>query len=213
MRRIFTAWPGYGRPCANASGRGPGGLPWRALFAGALLPAAALFLTLTLAGTAFAAKVDTRAFNAAFATQSARMYDHLLKVQDYYASLAKEGNDSRIKDALALRASLSACWELFLNAGDMVYIYNQVGPNCADDVTRIGGLVHQALGVIAGKLEKELEWVGLTEKNVGDQPISVELTQARKDILAAVALFRQTAAQFAPPAPAAAAETRQPVAK
>ena len=174
------------------------------------LPVAVLLLILALAGTAFAAKIDTRTFNAAFASQSARMYDHLLKAQDYYASLAKEGNDSRIKDALALRASLSACWELFLNAGDMVYVYNQIGPNCVDDAARIGGLVHQGLGVIAGKLEKELEWMGLTEKNVGDQPISVELTQARKDILAAVTLFRQTAAQFAPPA---TGETRQPVSK
>jgi hypothetical protein len=210
MRRIPKAWPGHVRPCANASGCEPAGLPARAHVARTLLATANVLLVLALAGTAFAARVDTRAFNAAFATQSARMYDHLLKAQDYYASLAKEGNDSRIKDALALRASLSACWELFLNAGDMVYVYNQIGSNCLDDATRIGGLVHQGLGVIAGKLEKELEWMGLTEKNVGDQPISVELTQARKDILAAVALFRQTAAQFAPPA---TGETRQPVTK
>lgn len=167
-----------------------------------------LFLFLFLLGSAgeaqAAGKVDTRNFNAAFASQSARLYDHLLKVQDYYTSLTKGGEAGRIKDALALRASLSACWELFLNGGDMVYVYNQVDANCADTVTRIGELLHRGLGVIAGKLDKELEWMGLTEKNVGDQPISVELAQARKDIVAAATLFRQTATLFpAPAAPAA----------
>ncbi len=177
----------------------------------ASVPVFAVCFFLALIGLGRAAgKVDTRAFNATFASQSGKMYDHLLKIQDYYASLAKEGDAARVKDALALRASLSACWELFLNGGDMVYIYDQVDANCPETVAKIGDLVHRGLGVIAGKLEKELEWLGLTERNVGDQPVSVELTQARKDILAAVASFRQTAALFAPPG---GSGTGQPAAK
>uniref|UniRef100_I2Q152 Uncharacterized protein n=1 Tax=Desulfovibrio sp. U5L TaxID=596152 RepID=I2Q152_9BACT len=167
----------------------------------------ALLLALAV-GPALAAKADTRSFNAAFASQSAKIYDHLLKVTDYYASLTKEGNTERIKDVLALRASLSACWELFLNAGDMVYVYDLLDPACATDVTRVGGLLKNGLGVIAGKLEKELQWMGLVEKNVGDLPVSVELAQARKDIEAAAASFRQAATLFEAPA---GGETRQPV--
>lgn len=177
----------------------------------ALAALGALLLVGLLAGPSPAAvKVDTRNFTTAFANQSAKLYDHLLKVQDYYTSLAKEGNTERIKDALALRASLSACWELFLNAGDMVFVYNQLDPSCSADVTKVGGLLQHGLGVIAGKLEKELEWMALTEKNLGDQPISVELTQARKDIMAAAATFRQTANLFSN---AAGNETKQHVKK
>lgn len=181
---------------------------WRRLAAVAVL-AAGLVLASSLPARA-AAKADTRSFNASFAGLSAKLYDHLLKVQDYYASLVKEGNAERVKDALALRASLSACWELFLNAGDMVYVYDQLDPACADSVAKVGDMLQRGLGVVAGKLDKELEWMGLTEKNLTDQPISVELTQARKDILAAAAAFRQAATLFAAPA---AGETRRPVAK
>lgn len=161
-------------------------------------------------GRTLAAKVDTRAFSASFSSQSTKIYDHLLKVQDYYASLVKEGNTERIKDILALRASLSACWEIFLNAGDMIFIYTQLDAACAGDVERMGGLVHTGLGVIAGKLDKELEWMGLTEKNVGDLPVSVELTQARRDIGAAAASLRQAATLFPE---TGASQTRQPLAK
>lgn len=171
------------------------------------LAALGLFLALT-AGTALAAKADTKAFNVYFAGQSAKIYEHLLKVTDYYASLTKEGNAERIKDVLALRASLSACWELFLNAGDMVYIYDLLDPACGEDVSRVGGLLKNGLGVIAGKLEKELQWMGLVEKNVADVPISLTLGQARKDIAAAAAYFRQAATGFESPA---SGETRQPV--
>jgi hypothetical protein len=75
-------------------------------------------------------------------------------------------------------------------------------------VTRVGGLLKNGLGVIAGKLEKELQWMGLVEKNVGDLPVSVELAQARKDIEAAAASFRQAASLFEAPA---GGETRPPV--
>ena len=160
---------------------------------------------------AFAAtKVDTRAFQTFFSGQSAKIYDHLLKVTDYYASLVKEGNTERIKDVLALRASLSACWEIFLNAGDMMFIYNQLDAGCPTDVDRMGGLIRTGLGVIAGKLDKELEWMALTEKNVEDLPVSVELTQARKDIVAAATYFRQAATQFAA---AGNQQARQPAAR
>lgn len=173
-----------------------------------LLPAVlALALVLT-AGPGLAAKVDTRSFNAAFAGQSAKIYDHLLKVTDYYASLAKEGNADRIKDVLALRASLSACWELFLNGGDMVYVYDLLDPACPETVARVGGLLKNGLTVIAGKLEKELQWMGLVEKNVADLPVSTELAQARKDLEAAAASFRQAANLFENPG---SGETRQPV--
>lgn len=173
----------------------------------ATLAAVGLFWALT-AGPALAAKADTKAFNVYFAGQSAKIYDHLLKVTDYYASLVKEGNAERVKDVLALRASLSACWELFLNAGDMVYIYDLLDPACGENVSRVGGLLKNGLGVIAGKLEKELQWMGLVEKNVADLPVSLELGQARKDIAAAAAYFRQAATGFESPA---GAETRQPV--
>ncbi len=172
---------------------------------------AALVLVLVLAlaaAPAWAAKVETRPFNTFFAAQSSKIYDHLLKVTDYYASLAKEGNADRIKDVLALRASLSACWELFLNAGDMVYVYNVIDPACADTIDQVGGLLKNGLTVIAGKLDKELQWMHLVEKNVSDLPISVELGQAVKDIEAAAAYFRQAASLFAAPA---SGETRQPV--
>jgi hypothetical protein len=159
---------------------------------------------------ALATKADTKAFNAFFASQSGKIYDHLLKVTDYYASLTKEGNTERIKDVLALRASLSACWELFLNAGDMVYVYDQLDPACARDVTLVAGLLQHGLGVIAGKLDKEVQWMRLVEKNVSDLPVSVELAKALTDIETAAAYFRQTSTVFAPPS---GAQTRQPVEK
>lgn len=157
-----------------------------------------------------AAKADTKPFNAYFSSQSGKIYDHLLKVTDYYATLVKEGNTDRIKDVLALRASLSACWELFLNAGDMVYVYDLVDPTCTDTVNKIGGLLQNGLVVIGGKLDKEVQWMRLVEKNVADLPVSVELAQALKDIQSAAAFFRSVAPLFAP---TAGNTTRQPVTK
>ncbi len=173
-----------------------------------LFLAAWLFFAVIAPGPARAQKADTKAFNAFYATQSGKIYDHLLKVTDYYASLVKEGNAERVKDVLALRASLSACWELFLNAGDMVYVYDLLDPACAASVGQVGALLKNGLGTIAGKLEKELQWMRLVEKNVADLPVSVELAQAGKDIEAAAAYFRKAAAVFEP---RSGAETRQPV--
>jgi len=155
------------------------------------LPVPAVF-----AASAPIVKADSSAFNTYYSSQSGKIYDHLMKVTDYYASLAKEGNSDRIKDVLALRASLSACWELFLNAGDMVYIYDQVDPTCGTTVVQIGNLIKKGLVVIAGKLDKELQWMRLVEKNVADLPVAVELTQACKDIEAAATYFRSAASLF-----------------
>lgn len=180
-------------------------------FARLIVPAVlavAMLLAGVPPGAALAAKVETKTFNAYYASQSAKIYDHLLKVTDYYASLAKEGNAERLKDVLALRASLSACWELVLNAGDMVYVYDLVDPGCSGAVAQIGGLIKTGLGTVAGKLDKELQWMRLVEKNVSDLPISVELGQAFRDIEAMAAYFRTIAPSFEP---VAGGETRQPV--
>ncbi len=178
---------------------------------GFVVVAAVLATLLLAAPQAFcAAKADTKAFNAYYANQSARIYDHLLKVTDYYASLAKEGNDDRIKDVLALRASLSACWELILNAGDMVYVYDVLDPGCSSAVNQLGGMIKTGLVTVGGKLDKELQWMRLVEKNVSDLPIAVQLGQAFRDIEAMAAYFRTAAPTFEP---AAAGETRQSVKK
>ena len=183
---------------------------WFRFLAGPGLALALLGLLTLPTGAAGAGKADTKPFNAFFSSQSGKIYDHLLKVTDYYASLTKEGNTERIKDVLALRASLSACWELFLNAGDMVYVYDLLDPTCADTVTQVGGLLQNGLVGIAGKLEKEVQWMRLVEKNVADLPVSTELTQALKDIEAVSAYYRKAAQLFAAPA---GGETRQPVKK
>ncbi len=73
-------------------------------------------------------------------------------------------------------------------------------------------MLQNGLGVIAGKLDKELQWMRLVEKNVADLPVSVELSQAARDIEAAAAYFRKAAMLFAPAA-APGGETRQPVRK
>jgi hypothetical protein len=169
-----------------------------------------LALVAAAKGSQAAVKADTKAFNAYYASQSARIYDHLLKVTDYYASLAKEGNAERIKDVLALRASLSACWELILNAGDMVYVYDVLDPGCSAAVNQLGGMIKTGLGSVAGKLDKELQWMRLVEKNVADVPISVQLGQAFRDIEAMAAFFRTAVPNFEP---ASAGETRQSVKK
>lgn len=192
------------------SGSRPGIGPGRG--GAALLVFSVLLLAAGLLGLSsrpvLAAKVETRTFSAYYTSQSAKIYDHLLKVTDYYASLVKDGNAERVKDVLALRASLAACWEMVLNAGDMVYIYDLLDPGCSADVNKVGALIKTGLGTVAGKLDKELQWMRLVEKNVSDLPVSVELGQAFRDIEAMAAYFRTAAATFEPPA---GGETRQPV--
>lgn len=175
-----------------------------------VVAAALAALLLTAPQALCAVKADTKAFNAYYANQSARIYDHLLKVTDYYASLSKDGNDDRVKDVLALRASLSACWELILNAGDMVYVYDMLDPGCSSAVNQLGGMIKTGLVTVGGKLDKELQWMRLVEKNVSDLPIAVQLGQAFRDIEAMAAYFRTAAPAFEP---GAAGETRQSVKK
>ena len=92
----------------------------------------------------------------------------------------------------------------------MVYVYDLIDPTCTGTVEKVGGLLQNGLGVIAGKLDKEVQWMRLVEKNVADLPVSVELSQALKDIETAAAYFRTAAQLFtAPPSSA----TRQPVAR
>ena len=191
------------RPGLNGAQRAAG------LFVQTILVLAACW-AVWVPGPVLAAKVETKTFNAYYASQSAKIYDHLLKVTDYYASLAKDGNTERVKDVLALRASLAACWEMVLNAGDMVYMYDLLDPGCSGAVTQIGGLIKTGLGTVAGKLDKELQWMRLVEKNVSDLPISVELGQAFRDIEAMAAYFRTAAPSFEAPA---GGETRQSVKK
>lgn len=180
------------------------------LAAGLATLALAVGLCLVAAASGLAAKADTKTFNAYYASQSARIYDHLLKVTDYYTSLTKEGNTERVKDVLALRASLAACWELVLNAGDMVYIYDTLDPGCSAALTQLAAMIKTGLATVAGKLDKELQWMRLVEKNVADLPVSVELSQSFRDIEAMAAYFRTAAQTFEP---SAAGETRQSVHK
>jgi hypothetical protein len=182
--------------------------PWLTVLYAVVAAAATLLLAAPPA--LCAAKADTKAFNAYYASQSARIYDHLLKVTDYYASLAKDGADDRVKDVLALRASLSACWELILNAGDMVYVYDMLDPGCSSAVNQLGGMIKTGLVTVGGKLDKELQWMRLVEKNVSDLPIAVQLGQAFRDLEAMAAYFRTAAPTFEP---GAAGETRQSVKK
>ena len=104
-------------------------------------------------------KADTKPFNDFFTAQSAKLYGHLAKAGEYHASLGKEADPNMVRDALAVRASLQACWELFLNVGDMVYVYDLVDPECEKTVRDVGGLLHSGLEVVAGKLDKELGWL------------------------------------------------------
>lgn len=203
-------------PCPMRPGQGAGCLFLRGVWSicrlsGNILAFWTLAFTLAVAPVAHAAvKADTKAFNAYYASQSARVYEHLLKVTEYYASLVKEGNDDRVKDILALRASLSACWELILNAGDMVYVYDMLDPGCSAAVNQLGGMIKTGLVTVGGKLDKELQWMRLVEKSVSDLPVAVQLGQAFRDIETMAAYFRTAAPAFEP---GAAGETRQSVKK
>jgi hypothetical protein len=141
-------------------------------------------------------KVETAAFNDFFTSQSQKLYGHLIKAAEYYNSLNKEDEKARPQDALAIRASLSACWELFLNAGDMVYLYDQIDPSCPESMNRIRELVGNGLEVVAGKLEKELKWLDLARDRVKDQPVAVQARQAEKDIRETARAFREYASLF-----------------
>lgn len=141
-------------------------------------------------------KVETKAFNDFFTSQSQKLYGHLIKAAEYYNSLNTADAEARPQDALAIRASLSACWELFLNAGDMVYLYDQIDPSCPESLNKIRELVGNGLEVVAGKLEKELKWLDLARDRVKDHPVAIQARLAEKDIKETARAFREYASIF-----------------
>lgn len=141
-------------------------------------------------------RVDTAAFNDFFTKQSPKLYGHLQKTAEYCEALIKQSDKERLKDALAARASLSACWEIFLNAGDMVYVYDLLDEDCETSLGQVAALLETGLGVLAGKLDKELGWIKVTAKNLADAPVAAQLRQAEKDIKDTAAELRKTAGLF-----------------
>lgn len=174
----------------------------RARAALSCLAAAALLLIPAL-GRAAAGKIDTAGFTAYYTAQSQTLHAHLGRVVDAYADLARRGAVGPMKDVLAARGTLTACWELFLNAGDMVYIYDRIDPTCEKSVKGVGELLRSGLGVVAGKIEKELQWLDVSLKNLDGQPIARELSAAAKDFRNTAAALRQFSVDFAKPVPPA----------
>jgi len=164
--------------------------------------AATLFCAPTL-GYGAAGKIDTSGFTAYYAAQSQALHVHLGRVVDVYADLARRGAVGPMKDVLAARGTLSACWELFLNAGDMVYIYDRIDPSCEKSVKGVGELLRAGLAVVAGKIEKELQWLDVSMKNLKGQPVLGELTAAAKDFRDTAAALRRFSVDFAKPVPPA----------
>ncbi|QLA16427.1 hypothetical protein [Desulfolutivibrio sulfoxidireducens] len=161
---------------------------------------AALILVLAIPRLVDAAgKLDTSAFNTYYAAQSRKLHGHMANVVAAYSDLARRGAVGPMKDVLAVRGALSACWELFLNAGDMVYMYDRIDPLCEKTVKEVGELMRSGLSVVAGKLEKELQWFAISAKNLEGQPISGELAAAEKDFRDAATAFRTFAVEFAKP--------------
>lgn len=166
---------------------------------------AAMFLALSAVlqmvpcGALAVGKIDTSAFNAYYASQSRTLHGHMLKIIEAYNDLAGRGAVGPMKDALAVRGCLSACWELFLNAGDMVYVYDRVDPDCEKSVQAVGELMRSGLAVVAGKLEKELQWFAMSAKNLKGQPIAPQLAEMERDVRDTASAFRSFAAEFAKP--------------
>jgi hypothetical protein len=169
--------------------------------------AAALFVA-PAPGHGAAGKIDTSGFTAYYAAQSQALHVHLGRVVDAYADLARRGAVGPMKDVLAARGTLSACWELFLNAGDMVYIYDRIDPSCEKSVKGVGDLLRAGMAVVAGKIEKELQWLDVSIKNLKGQPITGELTAAAKDFRDTAAALRRFSVDFAKPVPPAEAPSR-----
>ncbi len=153
-------------------------------------------------GVFAAGKIDTSGFNAYYASQSRKLHGHMLKIIEAYNDLAGRGAVGPMKDALAARGCLSACWELFLNAGDMVYVYDRIDPGCEKSIQAVGELMRSGLAVVAGKLEKELQWFAMSAKNLKGQPIAPHLAEMEKDVRDTASAFRSFAAEFAKPVPA-----------
>lgn len=148
---------------------------------------------------AVAGKIDTGGFTAYYAAQSQALHAHLGKVVDAYADLARRGAVGPMKDVLAARGTLSACWELFLNAGDMVYVYDRIDPACEKSVKGVGELVRSGLAVVAGKIEKELQWLDVSLKNLEGQPVARELGEAARQYRETAAALRRYSVEFSKP--------------
>jgi len=168
---------------------------------GRLRRCAAMLLAVQMVpcGALAAGKIDTSAFNAYYASQSRKLHGHMLTIIEAYNDLAGRGAVGPMKDALAVRGCLSACWELFLNAGDMIYVYDRIDPGCEKSVQAVGELMRSGLAVVAGKLEKELQWFAMSAKNLKGQPIAPHLAEMERDVRDTASAFRSFAAEFAKP--------------
>lgn len=155
-------------------------------------------------------KIDTAAFNAYYAAQSKALHGHLGKVVEAYADYSRRGAVGPMKDVLAARGTLAACWELFLNAGDMVYVYDRLDPACEKSVKDVGALMRTGLSVVSGKIEKELQWLDVTVKNLDGQPIAGDLAVAATDFRQTAAALRRFSADFAKPVAPVATPAAKP---
>ncbi len=144
-------------------------------------------------------KAGVKAFTDFYDAQSRKLYGHLIKAAEYCNTLNPKDEQQRPQDALAIRASLSACWELFLNAGDMAYVYGKMDPNCPQSLDAVRELVRTGLTVVAGKLEKELQWLKVATDRARDIPISLQAKLAAKDIEETAKGFRELASLFDKP--------------
>ncbi len=170
---------------------------------------AALFLTPAGAGAA-GGKIDTAAFNAYYAAQSKTLHGHLGKVAAAYADYSRRGAVGPMKDMLAARGTLVACWELFLNAGDMVYIYDRLDPSCEKSVKDVGALMRTGLSVVSGKIEKELQWLDVTLRNLNGQPVAGDLAAAASDFRQTADALRRFSVDFAKPVTPAGTPAAKP---
>lgn len=165
----------------------------------AMFLAVPAILQMVPCGALAAGKIDTSTFNTYYASQSRKLHGQMLKIIEAYNDLAGRGAVGPMKDALAVRGCLSACWELFLNAGDMVYVYDRIDPGCEKSVQAVGELMRSGLAVVAGKLEKELQWLAMSAKNLKGQPIAPQLAEMERDVRDTASAFRSFAAEFAKP--------------
>ncbi|MEF3697574.1 hypothetical protein [Desulfolutivibrio sp.] len=170
----------------------------------------AAFLLMPSGAYAVAGKIDTSSFTAYYAAQSKTLHAHLGKVVDAYADFSRRGAVGPMKDVLAARGTLVACWELFLNAGDMVYLYNRLDPSCEKSVKDVGSLMRTGLSVVSGKIEKELQWLDVTVKNLNGQPVAAEIAAAATDFRETAAALRRFSVDFAKPVTPAGTSAAKP---
>jgi MtN3 and saliva related transmembrane protein len=81
----------------------------------------------------------------------------------------------------------------------MIYVYDRIDPGCEKSVQAVGELMRSGLAVVAGKLEKELQWFAMSAKNLKGQPIAPHLAEMERDVRDTASAFRSFAAEFAKP--------------